>query len=420
MGRVGLILQLTFYFHLGISFDVVAQIYPDQMVWSGCNIVHNGYFSGQFDSLCQPTELKLVMFDDFDGNMIDETMWQLYYPWGRSLHSKTNETGWEKQYYTDSNVSVSDGKLHLKTKVSPGLYPEPLNETVNNVFFKYTSGMVYSKQGFRKGKFEMRGKIPNIDGLWPAFWLYGECQQEIDIFEFNNKSETSNSEIDAANMIMTHHKSYDCKKKSSDQCEHPFRKIAPQNLSLDYHIYSVEWNEYKIIWRLDGEIMREVYYLWAVSSRSPHGALYASAIPVRSCRDLQPESFYTPVEPFVTANNPMHVILNTAVLYDRAGKEGILPSDFIIDYVKVYEEVLKDKEKNSLTLHLYPNPGNGLFFLEIGEMDISTISIRNIFGVMVSYSVKKENGKIIIDISQNPSGSYFFECKLGRSLIVKL
>ena len=49
--------------------------------------------------------------------------------------------------------------------------------------FDYQSGLIYSKEKFRYGHFEIRFKTDAASGHWPAFWLFGGDGQEIDIFE---------------------------------------------------------------------------------------------------------------------------------------------------------------------------------------------------------------------------------------------
>lgn len=101
------------------------------------------------------------------------------YPFGRTLLTH------EQQYYSDSNVYEIDSgyefvvkKEHINTK--PQWNKEPID-------FKYISGMLWSKEQFKYGSFEIEAFIPNGHGLWSAFWLHGQNKErftEIDIFEY--------------------------------------------------------------------------------------------------------------------------------------------------------------------------------------------------------------------------------------------
>ncbi len=67
--------------------------------------------------------------------------------------------------------------------------------TIDTLPFKYTTGMLFSKQKFRRGYFELRFRLPaapdppgNHQGFGPNFWLWGNnpphnWYSEIDIFE---------------------------------------------------------------------------------------------------------------------------------------------------------------------------------------------------------------------------------------------
>lgn len=116
--------------------------------------------------------------DNFDGDCLDLNNWNY----------ETHEPGWvnnELQEYTSDsrNIYVENGNLILK-----GIK----EETEDGV--KYTSGKVttQNKRDYKYGRFEARLKVPEGQGLWPAFWmmptnenLYGSWPRcgEIDIME---------------------------------------------------------------------------------------------------------------------------------------------------------------------------------------------------------------------------------------------
>ncbi len=142
----------------------------------GSNIFISGFYECEnYD------EWVLVFEDNFNSNDLDYTRWRNDYPWGRNLYC--NE---EVQYYSDgNNIEVDNGVLELIAKnenvlerVIPWkddneeLFCDDISVGINKRWFNYTSGMVYSKQQFIYGKFEIRCKIPSIEMMWPAFWLY--------------------------------------------------------------------------------------------------------------------------------------------------------------------------------------------------------------------------------------------------------
>ena len=66
------------------------------------------------------------------------------------------------EIYTEQNIQVVDGNLVITAK-------KEANGT-------YTSGRITTQQkfNFTYGRAEARIKLPNVQGLWPAFWLLGE------------------------------------------------------------------------------------------------------------------------------------------------------------------------------------------------------------------------------------------------------
>ena len=131
--------------------------------------------------------VKWVYFggDEFDGDFLDTDRWY------------TCEDGWrrehgvdELQYYLDDNIVLENGILKLVSKYEPGEYNVFRKDENGNYYqipkhFDYTSGWIQTKQKFKHGLFEIRCKLPEGKGLWPAFWLFGgHPNEEIDVFEY--------------------------------------------------------------------------------------------------------------------------------------------------------------------------------------------------------------------------------------------
>ncbi len=72
--------------------------------------------------------------------------------------------------------SVSNGQLTITA--------QPAGWQAQNMWgYQYTSGMLDSHHTQTYGYFEIRAELPDGQGLWPAFWLLGENNNEIDILE---------------------------------------------------------------------------------------------------------------------------------------------------------------------------------------------------------------------------------------------
>lgn len=390
---------------------LVAQIYSPEFLSNGC--INSVYFHNPADSFrCKGLSYKLVFEDNFEGTELNKHFWQTSYPWGRSLYSKLTGTGWERQYYADENVSVKDGYLFLHTKVDPGTRSP--NPSTSSIFFNFTSGMVFSVPKFTKGKFEIRCKIPTMNGLFPAFWLYGYCAQEIDIFEFINSSATSDPATDAGHLITTYHRQIDCTDPDKGICQHGGSRKVALDLSRDFHHYSLEWNEYKIVWRLDGVITREVYKYWANPPSMLAGSLYEHTHPIKSCQELEAGQAYTVFDPFPVLTNPLHLIINAAVLKERAAEPGALPQNFLIDYVRAFEEIESDSiplGHTHFSLSIFPNPGTGMFsFPEVlNGKPVLQITILNVLGNSVAFSQHTNDGLIHITLLNPLSGIYYLK-----------
>src|SRR6185503_7659664 len=109
---------------------------------------------------------KLVWEDEFNattGSPIDSKKWSV----------EIGGSGWgnnELQYYTDRPINSfqSEGSLNIKV----------LKEQftgLKNVTRDYTSARLITKKTFTTtyGRIEARIKVPQGQGIWPAFWMLG-------------------------------------------------------------------------------------------------------------------------------------------------------------------------------------------------------------------------------------------------------
>lgn len=121
---------------------------------------------------------KLIWEENFDQkDTFDKTKWSKI-PRGRS--------DWNRRMSDfDSCYAMRDGKLILR-----GIN----NTSVLNDTSKYLTGGVYTKDkvSFGLGRLEIRAKLNNATGAWPAFWLLAQGGKypgggEIDIMEHLNQ-----------------------------------------------------------------------------------------------------------------------------------------------------------------------------------------------------------------------------------------
>lgn len=174
--------------------------------------------------------------------------------WGYDLGY--GEYGWgndEWQFYTNDqrNVKVQDGNLVITAVWDSLAYPQGPGKRNGSV--KSARINTKNKFSFKYGKVQASIKIPTDIGMWPAFWMLGKNHDtvgwpqcgEIDIMEaspFLHDNRTTMSTVHWWNDVTGSH-TYE---GNHLQLSEP--------LSNDYHIYEVEWDEQRIIGKIDGII----------------------------------------------------------------------------------------------------------------------------------------------------------------------
>jgi len=230
----------------------------------------------------------LVWSDEFETGALDQTKWTYELGGG----------GWgnnELQAYTNSNENVfmNGGNLVIQAR---------RQQSGNNA---YTSGRLITKgkQSFQYGRLDIRAKVPKGKGVWPAIWMLGsDIDQnnwpicgEIDIMELRGSQPKE--------LLSTMH-------YGTSTADHRYKGITKQlseNLSDDYHIFTVIRSKDQLRFFLDGQI----YYTFTGSDASPF--------------------------PF---NNPFFVILNVAVGGNFDGDPDastVFPQQMQVDYVKYFQ-----------------------------------------------------------------------------------
>ncbi|MFN3343982.1 MAG: family 16 glycosylhydrolase, partial [Flavobacteriales bacterium] len=142
----------------------------------------------------------------------------------------------------------------------------------NKRTFKATSGEIWSTEMFKHGYFESRIKIPYVDYVWPAFWMFHSAngrKTEIDIFEFVIPGSSRGDNCTQVNpqdmfyfsdeMLMTIHDwnlhipPYSNDPSSYKQVCRGFTGNAINNFHFfnEWHTYGFYWDEYKCIWFVD-------------------------------------------------------------------------------------------------------------------------------------------------------------------------
>ncbi len=236
---------------------------------------------------------KLVWSDEFNYTGLPDSS-----KWGYDVGGH----GWgnnELQFYTKAqpkNARVEDGHLvveaHKEAKESRD----------------YTSARLVTKNkgDWKYGRVEVKAKLPQGRGVWPAIWMlptewkYGDwpASGEIDIMEFVGY------EPDSV------HGTVHTKAFNHSIGTQKGKGLKFDDLSTAFHVYAIEWNKDKIDFFVDDK-----HYLTFANTGKGSDEW-----------------------PFDQA---FHLILNIAVGGGWGGKMGVDPSVYpqrmLVDYVRVYQ-----------------------------------------------------------------------------------
>ena len=152
--------------------------------------------------------------------------------------------GWgndEAQYYLESNARVEDGRLVIEAR----------NESYGGM--DYTSARLRTEPTFSQtyGRFEAKIRLPEGEGLWPAFWMmpqddvYGgwAASGEIDIMEAKGRI------LDESSGAI--HYGGEWPDNTYTHGEYDFtdgRDIT------DFNVYAIEWEEDEIRWYVNDDL----------------------------------------------------------------------------------------------------------------------------------------------------------------------
>lgn len=236
----------------------------------------------------------LVWQDEFDGNEIDLNKWS---------HEVNGRGGGnrELQYYTDfpENSFVEDGNLVIVAKEEKYLGRS------------YTSARMRTlgKGDWQYGRFEARIRLPEGQGIWPAFWMLPT--------QWRYGGWPSSGEIDIMEMIghlpgqvhgTIHYGSIGAHQYTGTEYDLPVGEKFADN----FHVFAVEWEEEEIRWYVDDEHYQTLNN-WSTKNH-PFPA------------------------PF---DQKFHLILNLAVGGNWPGSPDettVFPQRMEVDYVRVYQK----------------------------------------------------------------------------------
>ena len=178
----------------------------------------------------------LIFFDEFDTPGSPNTS-KWTYDIGRG------DNGWgngESQYYTNrtDNVVIANGILKITAK----------KESYQGAAYTSTRMKTQGKFDFKHGKVEVRAKLPQGGGTWPAIWMLGSnistvgwpACGEVDIMEH-----AGNRQGIVQSAMHTPSSNGDTQNKGS-------QTLA--DVSTAFHVYAVEWTSQSMVFSVDGVV----------------------------------------------------------------------------------------------------------------------------------------------------------------------
>jgi hypothetical protein len=228
---------------------------------------------------------NLVWSDEFNLFALNTTFWN--YEQGAS--------GWgnnELENYTNltDNVHIDSGYLHITALNPSGT--------------SYTSGRINTagKQQFTYGRVDVRAKMPEGKGIWPALWMLGSNYVSIG---WPRCGETDIMELLGHEPSIVHGTVHWFSNEHLSRTNS--YTLSNGKFSSGFHLFSVVWTPNKLIWMVDKQ---QYFYL---------------------TREEIP-SF-----PF---DLPQFIICNVAVGGNWPGvpdETTVFPQHMIVDYVRVYQ-----------------------------------------------------------------------------------
>ncbi|MBQ9812215.1 MAG: glycoside hydrolase family 16 protein [Thermoguttaceae bacterium] len=248
--------------------------------------------------------LKLVWQDEFNGTGLPDAS-----KWSYEVGYVRNN---EQQYYTDArveNIFQKDGCLTIKTiKEKYPIEGKPGSQGKKEADYTSAAIETLGKVSWQYGRVEVRAQLPTGKGIWPAIWMMGDNIRrvgwpgcgEIDIMEY------------VGHTPRTSHGTIHMRRKGGERWQNVSKgnKVELDRPEEQFYVYTLEWTPEKMLILVDDQVVLEF--------------------------NKAEEESKTSIWPF---DQKFYIILNTAIGGSWGGEiaDGICPTEFKIDYVRVYQ-----------------------------------------------------------------------------------
>lgn len=293
------------------------------------------------DDIDVPDGYTLLWHDEFNDNAIDPENWDFQLGDGRDYNLPPGWGNRELQIYT----SNSDNADITKDGDVSALRITAREDGAGG----YTSARLFTRDlvSFRFGRIDVRAKLPEGQGVWPAIWLLGE---NIDQVDWPGCGEIDICELlgnDPWTYYATVHYVNGENRKGEIQ---GLKELSGDRFSDDYHVFSLDWTPESMTFLLDDEQIKE--------------------IPIEDDMKEFLRSFY--------------MILNVAVGGNWPGdpdNSTVFPQSMLVDYVRLFYRngftpdapPVLDIEEETIGQILEPNIADNAFrddFDEFGTKEV--------------------------------------------------
>jgi len=241
---------------------------------------------------------SLTWSDEFSGTEINDDNWG--YDIGGS--------GWgnnELQYHTNRNAYLKEGLLVIRAQ----------QEAYRGKNYTSSRLKTQGKQNFKYGRIDVRARLPEGAGIWPALWMLGENitdvgwpkSGEIDIMEMVGGNSPQDKH---PNGDRTAHGTMHWNNNGLNGSYSPVNtgksEILSTSLSEEFHVFSIQWDVNGIGWYID-----DAQYSYKT---------------INSTQPFREEFFF---------------IMNIAVGGDwpeSPNSSTVFPQRMVIDYVRVFQK----------------------------------------------------------------------------------
>lgn len=335
----------------------------------------------------------------------------------------------ELQWYQKDNAFCEDGVLVIEgrreKRENPNYEAGSDNWKKSRQYINYTSSSIKSngKFTFQFGRMEVRAKVTNDKGTWPAIWTLGKsCEWpsngEVDIMENYGGKLLANF-------------AWGTNTRWSAKWDGGSRKVNDlgANWTDDFHIWQLVWEEDHMTIYVDDVLLNDVDLSTTINGSA-------------KCEGQNP------------FQQPHYILLNLALGSNGGDPSNTaFPNRYLVDYVRVYQKKVDcngefaggayidscgtclpadsidnscDPETSALEediengFKVYPNPCEGLLSVQVNAgLYQEMLTVHDISGAIIT-QMQVTNDLMHIDLKDFTAGVYFVSIGDDIKKVVKV